>query len=206
MMREYLNFALPLLLALLSTDCRRSDDTAPTVVKSNDSSPEKGISTTRSIDPRIAAFFGGPQMTDIITDADDVQAFRLDDVPRVHQSTAPKQNTQNIDGYNMIAGPIAVTGDTREILVTNLTNPDSYFFDAASGCIPHWDVAYRFRKSDHILDMVICLHCGIIEKYYDGNLIQGSIAAYMSNGARIIAHRLFPQDAALKDLRSPGDQ
>jgi hypothetical protein len=162
--------------------------------------------TTRSIDPRITAFFGGPQMTDIIADADEVQAFRLDDGPMVHQPTMPDENAPRIDDRRIIAGPIAVTGDTRQILISNLTDPGSYHFDAASGCIPHWDIAYRFRKMNHHVDVIICLHCGIFENYHDGTLIQGRTAAYLSNGARLIAHRLFPNDADLKNLRSPGEQ
>jgi hypothetical protein len=156
--------------------------------------------STQPVDPRVVDAFGGSRITDVITGADSVEAFRLDGG---FGAAAPAEGAAKVDGQPVIAGPVPVTGEARQALVWSLTNPDFFLFHAASGCTPHWDVAYRFHKGEHFIDLVICLHCRIIETFFDGKSSGWVRAGYLSNGPLVVARSVFPKDEALKSIESP---
>jgi hypothetical protein len=196
-----MTFVLAMSLAFSSVGC----DTRSTQTSQD---RNQARSPARTIDPRIQSFLGGADAANILASPDKVEARRLDGWG---DSTAPDDKAspltkQALKGYKIIGAPVLVDGATRQRLIHDLLNPESYWFDAASACIPHWDVAYTFHQRDRELTVVFCLTCGIVEPFLDGKSSRGQTASYVSRGALETTRGVFPSDEELKQVKSPGER
>jgi hypothetical protein len=118
-------------------------------------------------------------------------------VPKAAKSIRPRIP------YRMIGQAVIVDEATKRRLIDNLLDARSYQFDTVSGCLPHWDVAYSFRKGSREVAVVICLHCGIFDVITSGDQRIGGTGSYISSGALQAGQSLFPNDEALKQMRTP---
>lgn len=109
-----------------------------------------------NVTPRLESVVGRSAL-ELVSQADRVEAFRLDQKPsrgRVIHEIA--------DYITEIGGPVAVDSVSASELSSILTADRSYQWDLYKPCLPTPGVKLRFaRERDHV-DMYLCFQCRIL--------------------------------------------
>src|SRR5262249_27688335 len=125
----------------------------------------------------------------VVTGAERAEAFRVQPAgPSTRPTTQPV-----VVGLTVLAGPVKVPDDARKQLAGIFSDPATYDFGMAMGCLFHPDVAIRFWKGEQALTVVLCFSCDELQVFV-GNQ---SVGVEDDDNQRVallrIVKKLFPE-------------
>src|SRR5262245_41779468 len=94
--------------------------------------------------PSVASVYGGAAHWAVIEAPETVKAYRVIRPGVLKHIRAP----ETIDGWEIVAGPVAVDPATAREITAVLADRATYDFDRAKGCEFDPGVALRFAKAD----------------------------------------------------------
>ena len=112
---------------------------------------------------QVRQLFGGSGGVRIISDPDEVQAFRLNaDFKRLEEGATD---------FPVIAGPVSVGRADIERVSATLLSPESYEWKWASGCAFIPDSKLTFRQGSEQIDVLFCFGCDKLQVERGGRIL-----------------------------------
>jgi hypothetical protein len=152
----------------------------------------------RQRDHQFLASYGGSSGVGIIQNPEHVEAFRLAPIPREEQ----QKRWSDWTAYVPLNGPIELNSTQRSRVSQVLGSPGNLEYDVALGCLPSYEIRFRFTRGDESLDVLVCLSCHLFLVFRDGSCIGGGWIR-SAPAARVIlaiCSSLWPDDADIQKL------
>lgn len=146
---------------------------------------------------RVVDFLGGAHAHDLIIGAATarVEAYRIDGGPRMKPTGG-----EEMHGYPVLAGPVAVDAKSRGELADVLTSDATYLWDVAKACAFMPGVLVRYEGTERI-DVLLCFSCDELAIYRNGKLLNREDFDPRRKDLVRVVQRLFPADPALAKLK-----
>ena len=106
--------------------------------------------------------------------------------------------------FEVIAGPIPISGDTLARLSASLSDPANYNLHLAAGCGVTWHVWYQLEKGADVVDVLSDFRCSQLRATLVGGAPLGGgigFAHFFQSQATFagLARELFPDDVSLRE-------
>lgn len=142
--------------------------------------------------------FGGSAGWSLLKDADRVEAYRIGELPNLHQSDSISKAA--VGDYPIISGPIAVSPADIDTLRSTLQDHESYIRKTAKKCMPTPGIRLDFIRGGERLSVLLCFECDMLLNYLNEKLVGGED---FDNARPILvrtARSLFPDDPKIQAL------
>jgi hypothetical protein len=146
-------------------------------------------------DARIRRLFGGSTGLGTLQHADRIEAYRIGKI-----ADSVKSQEAGLNDYGILKGPLAVAQADSQKLSRTLQDRNSYFWDAAKGCIMQPGVRFDFIRGNDRLSVLLCFECDILETFLDGKPVSGGNFDYARPTLIELVRPLFPDDPKIQSL------
>ncbi len=165
----------------------------------NQTGPEKAKSEkpdrTALPDERVVTLFGGKDAWAAISSPTKVEAFRLKDKVFV-----PNDARKPFGGYPVTAGPVDISLEEAEKVVSILSNETIYEWDSTKACEFQPGVAVRFTGAEETVEIVFCFSCEVLAVYRNDERVGSEDFDKARESLAAIVKRWFPDDEAIQSL------
>src|SRR4029453_5014346 len=145
--------------------------------------------------------FGGKKNFELLIGSAKVTASRL----KPGEPKSPHHGNISWDEQlaAYVQGPwVEVSATQADPFRGGFGDPQTYRFDSAKGCIPHFGVRVRFESVNGLIEVSLCFECDILVVTRDGKVVGGEDFDGGSNELRALVKELFPDDAEIQSLKS----
>ena len=177
-----------ILASVVGLGCSRTARSEPDQNVSRGASPDKARRPFAS--QHAGDELGGEVVIETIRNAETVEVFQLE----------YREYAEELSAYKVVEGPLPVEASLARELKEVVTAYDSYEREFVVGCNPHYHVRTRFVRGDSAVDVIYCLHCGILEVFHNGKAVGGGLFSPVKKQLISIAKRMLPDDEALQQL------
>ena len=102
------------------------------------------------------------------------------------------------DTFPRVGQSVPISADALRRLSSIVSNERSWEFEWASGCGPDFGVNFQLERGEHVVNLFLCLECGISLTYFDGVRVSEQNFGPSAKVLGKIARELFPDDPAFR--------
>ena len=142
----------------------------------------------------LAKDFGGAEGLETLRHPDKVTAVRLELLP----AEGPRGRVAA--DHPPLGEPVAVPPKVAAEVAKLLTDPASYDWGVASGCLPDYGMRLTFARGADRVDVLVCYGCAVLRAERNGKVTGGGLFGPARAPLARVAKTLFPEGEPVRSL------